>query len=345
MGAAPNRAAAKGVTEAESRRGRRRLKEKKCPVPSRHDSRAPPPAAASQSIFATAQKPPAGSHLLSYSCFFAGGRVSEPLAWSVPSARRGAPSGLRSAPASVTPGPARRAPDAREAPGQVEAEKGRAYLRDAHTGTHACTLRPPPLTPPRGQLRIPPGLWGEGVCTTTERRRNASFLPAPPPSVSPRSWGAPRPRLQVAGGREEGGGQCPAPGPPQRPPRSLRVQGVRAQGVGSPLPPPLTSRRPSPQVPEAGATGAPADGRGAGFPRRGGAAAGGGGQGRALCRPPALPPLQRPPSPPSGGGRPGKAPARLGVPAPLAPTLHPCRRAASALTPAASSKTRTRKFF
>ncbi|XP_011908239.1 PREDICTED: pH-response regulator protein palI/prr-5-like [Cercocebus atys] len=75
---------------------------------------------------------------------------------------------------------------------------------------------------------------------------------------------------------------APASGTPESPARARSLSGlwVRAQGVGSPLPPPLTSRGPSPQVPEAGATGGPKDERGAGFHRPGGARGGGGRGGR-----------------------------------------------------------------
>ncbi|XP_023073720.2 uncharacterized protein LOC111546493 [Piliocolobus tephrosceles] len=56
------------------------------------------------------------------------------------------------------------------------------------------------------------------------------------------------------------GRECARQHPRLEPQRAPPVPGalsglwVRAQGVGSPLPPPLTSRGPSPQVPEAGAT-------------------------------------------------------------------------------------------
>lgn len=56
----------------------------------------------------------------------------------------------------------------------------------------------------------------------------------------------------------------PAQPPPE--PRSLPGCWVRTPGVGSPRPPPLTSRRPSPQVSEAGASGGPRTSAGLGFP-------------------------------------------------------------------------------
>ncbi|XP_072867517.1 uncharacterized protein [Chlorocebus sabaeus] len=107
-----------------------------------------------------------------------------------------------------------------------------------------------------------------------------SPLPDPPPRFRPQD---PLGRaLAVFPRGERVRAAAPASGTPESPARARSLSGlwVRAQGVGSPLPPPLTSRGPSPQVPEAGATGSPKDERGAGFHRPGGARGGGGRGGR-----------------------------------------------------------------
>ena len=105
-------------------------------------------------------------------------------------------------------------------------------------------------------------------------------------------------------GKERARTSTPRPEPCRAPARvrplgGLRVLGVQAKGVGSPLPPPLTSHRPSPQVLERGATRAPPTGPGLTFPAREALLAEEeeAGEGRALCLPRVLPRLQLGPSP------------------------------------------------
>lgn len=179
----------------------------------------------------------------------------------------------------------------------------------------------------------------------------------PLPHASPRPHSRPiaRPPKSPPEGRSVRGLAPCAPNPAEPLPAcarwgGLRALGVQAQGVGSPLPPPLTSRRPSPQVSERGATRAPRTGAGLTFPAREALLAEEeeAGEGRALCLPRVLPRLQRGSSPspsrppelwsngagePRGRGRrlrdPGPPPPfPLGHPArnPVPPTLRPWTR-------------------
>lgn len=122
--------------------------------------------------------------------------------------------------------------------------------------------------PPRLQPRCPTTLRAEapgglplGKTTLAQSRRPYSLVP-PSPCVpttpQPPDCQAP----QVSSGGEERAKTSTLRPEPCRAPAGvrllegggLRALGVQVQGVGSPLPPPLTSRRPSPQVSERGAT-------------------------------------------------------------------------------------------
>ncbi|XP_014645509.1 PREDICTED: anther-specific proline-rich protein APG-like [Ceratotherium simum simum] len=122
----------------------------------------------------------------------------------------------------------------------------------------------PSPQPRRDQPRIPlDPAWTSGRLAAPEC--HPAPVPAPPPPSVPttpedaRSLAlfpkSPPERREVRGAAP--GALNPAEPPPA--PQSLPRRWVRAQGVGSLVPPPLTSRRPSPQVLEAGATGGPAD--------------------------------------------------------------------------------------
>ncbi|XP_070238111.1 uncharacterized protein [Bos mutus] len=227
-------------------------------------------------------------------------------------------------------------------------------VRPRTPSPRACSRGVPLPTTLRAEA---PGGFPLGKTILAQSRRPYSLVP-PSPCVptTPEPLDCQAPQVSSRG-EERARTSTPRPEPCKAPARvrplgGLQALGVQAQGVGSPLLPPLTSHRPSPQVSERGATRAPRTGAGMTCPAREALLAEEeeAGEGRALCLPRVLPRLQLGPSPspsrppelwsdgaeePRGRGRrlrdPGPPPPCPPAPHPPPRTAHPAPRDAQPL--------------